>query len=69
MVAGGRVRGRGGVRQSRGAREREGEAGDGSERAGTEDAFMTEDELGVSARGQSLAGGQVAQGQGTGMQP
>jgi hypothetical protein len=50
------VRGRGGVRRSWGAREGRGEAEDGSKRAGTKDAFTTEDEFGVGARGQSLAG-------------
>jgi hypothetical protein len=50
------VRGRGGVRRSWGAREGRGEAEDGSKRAGTKDAFTTEDEFGVGAWGQSLAG-------------
>jgi hypothetical protein len=57
MVAGGWVRGRGGVRRSQVAREGRGEVRDRSERAGVGDAFMAKDELSVGARGQSLVGG------------
>jgi hypothetical protein len=62
MVAGGWVRGRGGVRRSQVAREGGGEVGDGSERAGVGDAFMAKDELSVGARGQSLVGGWLGPG-------